>query len=67
MKTKKSNIFYDPSLKKRHFKDRVFKNFAIFSLVISLLFIMIFLSDMISKGSSAIKQTYIQVEVTYNK
>ena len=67
MAKKPKNIFYDPSLKKRHFKAKLFKYFTIGSLGISLLFLAIFLGDMIVKGSSAIKQTYIQVEVSYNK
>jgi len=65
--SKENNIFYDPSLKKRHRKAAIFKWFTISSLAISLLFLAIFLGDMIIKGSSAIQQTYIQVEVTYNE
>ncbi|HIP11192.1 MAG TPA: phosphate ABC transporter permease PstA [Arcobacter sp.] len=67
MSKKNNNIFYDPSLKKRHFKAKLFKYFAVGSLAISLLFLAIFLGDMVVKGSSAIKQTYIQVEVSYNE
>ncbi|MEA2019381.1 MAG: phosphate ABC transporter permease PstA [Campylobacterota bacterium] len=69
MKTnkKEKNIFYDPSLKKRHAKAKIFKYLTLGSLALSLLFLTIFLSDMVVKGSSAIKQTYIQVEVSYNK
>ena len=67
MSKKNKNIFYDPSLKKRHFKAKIFKYFAVASLLTSLLFLAIFLGDMVVKGSSAIKQTYIQVEVSYNE
>jgi len=63
---KQKNIFYDPNLSKRHAKAKVFKGFAISALVLSLLFLFIFLSDMVNKGIGAFKQTYIQVEVTYN-
>ena len=66
-KSKKDNIFYDPSLKKRHAKAKLFKYFTIASLTFSLIFLTIFLSDMIIKGSTAIQQTYVQVEVTYNE
>lgn len=66
-KTNKQNIFYDPSLKKRHFKAALFKYFTLGSLSVALLFLLIFLSDMVIKGSSAIQQTYIQVEVSYNE
>lgn len=64
---KKENIFYDPSLKKRHAKAKLFKYFTITSLVFSLVFLAIFLGDMIIKGSTAIQQTYVQVEVTYDE
>ena len=66
MSKKTQNIFYDPNLKKRHLKAKIFKYFTILSLGISLVFLAIFLGDMIVKGSSAIQQTYIQVEVSYN-
>jgi len=64
---KKDNIFYDPSLKKRHTKAKLFKYFTITSLAFSLIFLTIFLSDMVIKGSTAVQQTYVQVEVTYNE
>lgn len=63
---KTKNIFYDPSLKRRHAKAKIFKGFAMGSLLLSLLFLTIFLTDMVAKGKSAFQQTYIQVEVTYN-
>ncbi len=66
-KNKKQNIFYDPSLVKRHRKAKIFKGLTIFALTLSLLFLAIFLTDMISKGTTAFKQTYIQVEVNYNE
>ncbi|MGB3751668.1 MAG: phosphate ABC transporter permease PstA [Arcobacteraceae bacterium] len=65
-KKKEKNIFYDPNLSKRHAKAKIFKGFAISALVMSLLFLFIFLTDMVNKGMGAFKQTYIQVEVTYN-
>ena len=45
MKNKKDNIFYDPSLKKRHAKAKLFKYFTITSLAFSLIILAIFLSD----------------------
>lgn len=62
-----NNIFYDPTLKGRHTKAKIFKGFALASLVVSLLFLVIFLTDMIAKGTPAFKQTYIQIEVTYSE
>ncbi len=63
----KNNVFYDPTLVKRHRKAKIFKGFAVGSLVLSLLFLTIFLSDMIMKGKSAFQQTYIQIEVSYSE
>lgn len=62
-----NNVFYDPSLNKRHAKAKVFKGFAVGALVVSLVFLVIFLTDMITKGLPAFQQTYIQVEVSYNE
>jgi phosphate transport system permease protein len=67
IKANKKNIFYDPSLKRRHFESKLFKYATLSALVVSLLFLAIFFIDMIVKGSSAIQQTYIQVEVSYNQ
>jgi phosphate transport system permease protein len=67
LKNNNNNVFYDPSLAKRHRKAKVFKGMALSALVVSLLFLAIFLTDMILKGKSAFLQTYIQVEVTYNE
>lgn len=64
---KKNNIFYDPTLEKRHIKAKIFKYSSLFALLLSLSFIIFFLSDMVIKGSSAIQQTYIQIEVSFNE
>jgi phosphate transport system permease protein len=61
------NIFYDKNFIKREIKAKIFKTFAMFALVLSLLFLIFFLGDMIAKGSSAIWQSYIQIEVVYDK
>lgn len=66
-KNKKKNIFYDPTLAKRHRSAKIFKGLTISALVASLAFLAIFLTDMISKGTSAFEQTYIKAEITYNK
>ncbi len=63
----KKNIFYDPSLSKRHLKSKIFKYSSIFTLVLSLTFLLVFLTDMVRKGSSVITQTYIQIDVAYNE
>jgi phosphate transport system permease protein len=65
--SEKNNPFYDPTLKHRHAKAKRFKMIAASSLVVSMLFLIFFLSDMIVKGLPAFQQTYIQVEVTYDK
>jgi phosphate transport system permease protein len=64
---KDKNIFYDPTLEKRHKKAALFKFAALGSLILSLMFLVIFLFDMVSKGITAFEQTYIQIEVKYDK
>jgi phosphate transport system permease protein len=63
---KNKNIFYNPSLAKRHRKAALFKYASMGALILSLVFLVIFLSDMVMKGTSAFKQTYVQIEVTYD-
>lgn len=65
-KKKKKNIFYDPSLARRHKKAAIFKYTSMGALILSLVFLVIFLSDMVVKGMSAFQQTYVQIEVTYD-
>lgn len=66
-KNQKNNVFYDPTLEKRHAKAKIFKGIALGSLIISLVFLTVFLSDMVIKGHSAFQQTYIQVEISYSE
>jgi len=61
------NPFYDESLKKRHKKAARFKKFTLTSLIFSILFLAFFLSDIISKGTPAFKQAYINIEVSFNE
>jgi len=63
----KDNVFYDPSLTKRHAKAKIFKGFAAGALIVSLVFLVVFLTDMITKGIPAFQQTYIQIEISYNE
>ena len=65
-KNKEQNIFYDPSLSKRHKKAALFKFVSTGALILSLVFLVIFLTDMVTKGISAFQQTYVQIEVAYN-
>lgn len=60
------NPFYDPTLKSRHLKASLFKLFTILSTTFAIGFLLFFLSDMIIKGLPAFKQTYVQVDVSYN-
>lgn len=66
-KTKIDNPFYDPSLKARHASAKRFKITALISLVFAISFLVIFLADIITKGIPAFKQTYIKIEVNYDK
>jgi len=62
-----NNPFYDPTLKRRHVSDKIFKATALFALLLSVTFLIIFFADIISKGLPSFKQVYIELPVTYNK
>lgn len=62
-----NNPFYDPTLKRRHVSDKIFKATALFALLLSVTFLIIFFTDIISKGLPSFKQVYIELPVTYNK
>lgn len=61
------NYFHIPQLKKRNKKAARFKYIAMFSLIVSVAFLAVFLFDMFSKGYSAFSQTYIKVPVNINE
>lgn len=63
----KNNPFYDPTLNSRHKSSKRFKTFTLTSLVFSIAFLAFFLFDMISKGTPAFEQAYLNIEVTYNE
>lgn len=63
----KDNYFHIPQLKRRNKKAFKFKLLAMFALVISVVFLALFLFDMISKGYSAFSQTYIKVPININE
>ncbi len=63
----KNNPFYDPTLKSRHRSSKRFRAFTLISLIFSIAFLAFFLYDMISKGTPAFKQAYLNIEVTYNE
>jgi len=70
MKDKKSiknNPFHDPTLKKRHASARRFKLFATACIIFAVGFLLFFLSDMVVKGIPAFKQSYMEIDVTYNE
>jgi phosphate transport system permease protein len=66
-KLDKNNIFYDPTLTKRHAKANLFKGLAVGALALSLIFLAIFLADMLTKGLPAFQQTYIKVDISFNE
>ncbi|NVJ54448.1 MAG: phosphate ABC transporter permease PstA [Campylobacteraceae bacterium] len=63
----KDNPFYDPTLSGRHRSSKRFKTFTLSSLIFSVAFLAFFLFDIISKGSPAFEQAYVNVNVTYNE
>ncbi len=67
MNNNNNNPFYDPTLKRRHLLDKIFKATALSALLVCVAFLIIFFADIISKGLPSFKQTYIELPVTYNK
>lgn len=63
---KKNNPFYDPSLKNRHIADKFFRALSLSALIFSVIFLVIFFTDIITKGLPAYKQAYIELPITYN-
>lgn len=63
----KNNPFYDASLNGRHRSSKRFKTFTLSSLIFSIAFLAFFLFDIISKGTPAFEQAYLNVPVTYNE
>lgn len=63
----KNNPFFDVSLSSRHRSSKRFKTFTLTSLIFSIAFLVFFLFDIISKGTPAFEQAYINVEVTYSE
>jgi len=63
----KDNPFYDSTLSQRHKKSKRFKIFTIASLAFSIAFLVFFLYDMISKGTPAFKQAYLNIDVAYSQ
>ncbi len=63
----KHNPFYDPTLTKRHKSSKRFKAFTLTSLIFSIAFLVFFLFDIITKGTPAFKQAYVNIEVTYSE
>ena len=51
-------------LKKRYAKEKRFRLYGIISLTISFLFLLILLTDIISKGLPAFQQSYVKIDVT---
>jgi phosphate transport system permease protein len=64
---KYNNPFYDPTLTKRHIKDKIFKAISLSALIFSVVFLIIFFTDIITKGIPSFKQAYVQLPMTYNE
>lgn len=59
--------FNDPTLKKRHFTDTVFKRLTQVTVLFTMAFLFFFLFDMIRTALPAAWQTYVKVDVTYSE
>ncbi|OCL84195.1 phosphate ABC transporter permease PstA [Arcobacter porcinus] len=66
-KNKKQNIFYDPTLKRRHASSKRFKKFTLTSLIFSIAFLAFFLFDMFTKALPAFNVAYVKVDITFNE
>ena len=60
----KSTQIVQATLKKRYAREKRFRFFGLVSILISLLFLVVLLTDIISKGLPAFQQSYVQVDVT---
>lgn len=63
----KTNPFHDPSLKGRHRSAAIFKAYTISAIVLTLAFLFFFLFDMASTAYPALKQTYLNLDISYNE
>jgi phosphate transport system permease protein len=57
----------ESGLAKRYRKEAIFRFFGLIATTIGVIFLAIFFSSLISQGSSAFGQTYIELEVEYSK
>ncbi len=64
---KKDNYFYIPQIEKRNRKGKRFEYWAASSLVVSMLFLLFFLFDMVRQGYPAFQQAYISIPVEVNQ
>ena len=60
----KSTQIVQATLKKRYAREKRFRLFGLISILISLLFLVVLLTDIISKGLPAFQQSYVKVDVT---
>jgi len=57
----------DKRLAKRHRSEKIFKFYGLLSIFISLLFVLVLVNNIFSKGTSAFTKTVIETEVFYNQ
>ena len=54
-------------LKKRHKAEKRFRFYGVVSILVALLFVLILVQNIFSKGSSAFKKTVINVEIFFDQ
>ncbi len=66
--TDKKNIseLVAAGLAKRYRREKMFRFWGILSIVFSVLCLVVLFTDIITKGSGAFQQTYIQIDITYD-
>jgi len=58
--------FVKAGLGKRYRRERMFRFWGVMSILFSILCLVVLFTDIISKGTSAFQQTYVNIEVTYD-
>ena len=63
----KSTQIVEAGLKKRYAREKRFRFFGLLSILISFAFLVILLTDIISKGYPAFQQSYVKIDVTLDE
>ena len=62
-----STQIVEAGLKKRYAREKRFRLYGLISILISFMFLLVLLTDIISKGLPAFQQSYVQLDVTLDR